>query len=65
MLELDRTKVALENATNQLMALQHKQFIENRVYDDDETLANIDSVPTTNPNEIEQVALDFELMGFT
>lgn len=55
MLELDRTKVALENATNQLMALQHKQFIENRVYDDDETLANIDSVPITNPNQIEQV----------
>lgn len=55
MLELDRTKVALENATNQLMALQHKQFIENRVYDDDETLANVDSVPTANPNQIEQV----------
>lgn len=61
MLELDRTKVALENATNQLMALQHKQFIENRVYDDDETLANVDSVPTVNPNQIEQVNFKFRI----
>lgn len=45
MLELDRTKIALENATNQLMALQHKQFVENRVYDEDETLANVNNVP--------------------
>lgn len=52
MLELDRTKIALENATNQLMALQHKQFVEQRVYDDDETLANVDNVPTEQPEQV-------------
>lgn len=54
LLELDRTKIALENATNQLMALQHKQFVENRVYDDDETLANSENVPTDEkpPEEV-------------
>lgn len=52
MLQLDRTKIALENATNQLMALQHKQFVENRVYDDDETLANVDNVPTQQLDEV-------------
>lgn len=55
MLELDRTKIALENATNQLMALQHKQFVENRVYDDDETLANIDNVPTADTKQTNEV----------
>lgn len=55
MLELDRTKVVLENATNNLMALQHKQFVENRVYDDDETLANIDNVPVTSTDQTDQV----------
>lgn len=55
MLELDRTKVVLENATNNLMALQHKQFVENRVYDDDETLANIDNVPVTDIEQTDKV----------
>lgn len=55
MLELDRTKIALENATNNLMALQHKQFVENRVYDDDETLANIDNVPVTDADQTDKV----------
>lgn len=55
MLELDRTKIALENATNNLMALQHKQFVENRVYDDDETLANVDNVPVTDTNPSDKV----------
>ncbi|XP_031616468.1 WASH complex subunit 2 [Contarinia nasturtii] len=54
MLELDRTKITLENATNQLMALQHKQFIENRVYDDDETIASIENVPTTDSQHIDE-----------
>lgn len=36
------------------MALQHKQFVENRVYDDDETLANSENVPTDEkpPEEV-------------
>lgn len=57
MLQLDQTKVTLENATNQLMALQNKQFVENRVYDDDETLANVENVPTTDPGTTNQVSL--------
>lgn len=36
-LDLDRANVALGNTTNRLMSLQHSQFVENRVYDDDET----------------------------
>lgn len=59
MLELDRTKIALENATNQLMTLQHKQFVENRVYDDDETLANTENVPTAETVPTEEV--NFEI----
>lgn len=45
LLDLDKTKIALDNTTNQLMSLQHSQFVENRVYDDDETLANVENVP--------------------
>lgn len=55
MLDLDRTNIALENATNQLMALQHKQFVENRVYDDDETIANVDNVPTVDAEQTDEV----------
>lgn len=44
-LELDRSQVALGNTTNKLLALQHTQFVENRVYDDDETIANSEKVP--------------------
>lgn len=55
MLELDRTIITLENATNQLMALQHKQFIENRVYDDDETIANVENVPTIDSQLTDEV----------
>lgn len=56
LLNLDRTKIALDNTTNQLMALQHSQFIENRVYDDDETIANIDNVP------IDEIKTDQEVV---
>lgn len=45
LLDLDETKITLQNTTNQLMSLQHKQFVENRVYDEDETLANTFNVP--------------------
>lgn len=45
LLDLDETKITLQNTTNQLMSLQHKQFVENRVYDEDETLANTSNVP--------------------
>lgn len=37
------------------MALQHKQFVENRVYDDDETLANADNVPVVDADQTDQV----------
>lgn len=63
MLELDRTKIALENATNQLMALQHKQFVENRVYDDDETLANVENVPISEPSTTNEVSVAIHLMN--
>lgn len=55
LLELNRTKISLENTTNQLMALQHKQFVENRVYDEDETLANTANVPIEEPKETKVV----------
>lgn len=42
-LDLDRAQVALGNTTNRLMSLQHSQFVENRVYDDEETLPNATS----------------------
>lgn len=47
-LDLDRAQVALGNTTNRLMSLQHTQFVENRVYDDDETLANSSNVPESS-----------------
>lgn len=59
MLDLDRTKISLENATNQLNALQHKQYVENRVYDEDETLANTENVPKIEPEPIEEVHFSF------
>ena len=37
------------------MALQHKQFVENRVYDDDETIANVDNVPVTDTDQTDEV----------
>lgn len=39
------------------MALQHKQFVENRVYDDDETIANIDNVPVTDTDQTDKVLI--------
>lgn len=57
-LDLDQTKIALDNATNQLMSLQHKQFVENRVYDDDETLANADNVPIQTEQSDSKVCFD-------
>lgn len=57
-LDLDQTKIALDNATNQLMSLQHKQFVENRVQDDDETLANADNVPIQADQTNSKVGFD-------
>lgn len=54
-LDLDKAKVALGNTTNKLLALQHSQFVENRVYDEDETLANIENVPVDISNECSEV----------
>lgn len=51
-LDVDRTNVALGNVTNQLAALQHSQFVENRVYEDDETIANESEVPVSDESEV-------------
>ncbi|XP_037923820.1 WASH complex subunit 2 isoform X2 [Hermetia illucens] len=50
-LDVDWTNVALGNVTNQLAALQHSQFVENRVYEDDETIANESEVPVSDESE--------------
>ena len=66
-LDLDATQVALGNTTNKLLALQHSQFVESRVYDDDETIANVQHVPTgdtTNGSKAKETtieALEFAL----
>lgn len=50
--DLDRAKVALGNTTNRLMSLQHTQFVENRVYDDDdEVVASNSAQLTAAPTE--------------
>jgi len=36
LLDLDDCSIAFGNTVNQFNALQHEQFVENRVYDDDE-----------------------------
>lgn len=48
MCDLDRTKVVLGNTTNKLMSLQHTQFVENRVYDDDDEI--VGNVPVELPS---------------
>lgn len=53
-LDLDRAQVALGNTTNRLMSLQHSQFVENRVYDDEETLANSTSAVDKNQSTVEK-----------
>lgn len=45
MITLDDTKVSLSNVSAKLLSLQNNQFIENRVYEEDETIANISEVP--------------------
>lgn len=55
LLKLDETNISLGNTTNKLLALQHSQFVENRVYEEDETIANIEEVPNvvkTKPSEL-------------
>lgn len=39
------TKIALSNVTNEFMNMHHTQFIENRVYEEDETITK--EVPET------------------
>lgn len=53
-LDLDRTHVALGNTTNRLMSLQHSQFVENRVYEDDEMLANTSSDMNRSHSSVEK-----------
>lgn len=53
-LDLDRAHVALGNTTNRLMSLQHSQFVENRVYEDDEMLANTSSDTNRSYSSVEK-----------
>lgn len=53
-LNLDRAQVALGNTTNRLMSLQNSQFVENRVYDDDETVANATNAPDISKSAMEK-----------
>lgn len=50
LLKLDETKINLMNVTSKLLALQNNQFVENRVCEDDETIANVSEVPKTDSN---------------
>lgn len=51
MCDLDSAKVVLGNTTNKLMSLQHTQFVENRVYDDDdEIVGNVPNYILAAPN---------------
>lgn len=64
LLDLDETKITLQNTTNQLMSLQHKQFVENRVYDEDETSTNTSNVPPKEePPKPKMVAFTFQFQG--
>lgn len=53
-LDLDKAQVALGNTTNRLMSLQHSQFVENRVYDDDETFASAANIPDISQSTAEK-----------
>lgn len=51
LLNLNESNVYLGNTTNKLLALSHSQFVENRVYDEDETIANIVDVPVVTDTD--------------
>lgn len=42
LLSADETNVRLDNINNKLTGLQQTQFVENRVYEEDETISNKD-----------------------
>lgn len=52
LLKLDETKINLSNVTTKLLALNNKQFVENRVFEDDETIANISEVPKMDESNV-------------
>lgn len=67
LLRADETRIRLGNTTNTLESLQNSQFVENRVYEEDETVANqptssdaIKKSPMT-PMEAIQTAIDNSL----
>lgn len=45
LLTSDETNIKLSNINNKLSALQNSQFVENRVYEEDETISNVAEVP--------------------
>ncbi|XP_055916040.1 WASH complex subunit 2 [Eupeodes corollae] len=56
--KLDRTSIALSNATNKLAALQYSKFVENRVHEDDETLANQTNAPCEEVTDKKDMSQD-------
>lgn len=55
-LEVDSSNVELANTANKLLALQNSQYVENRVYEDDETTAIDTTVATEKKNEQQAVS---------
>lgn len=54
---IEHTSLALDNATNKLAALQHSQFVENRVYEDDEiTITETKTNANSTPSDVKDVS---------
>lgn len=58
MLSVQETKIHLNNTHNKLHALQNLQFVENRVYDEDETISNLSEVPQMADENQRKSAID-------
>lgn len=52
LLRADETNIRLDNINNKLSALQHTQFVENRVYEEDETISNAAEVPSISDPKV-------------
>lgn len=58
LLNADETNVKLSNINNKLSALQNSQFVENRVYEEDETISNVAEVPCVPAQKPPTAAVD-------
>ena len=56
-LDLSTADVSLHNTFNEFLMLSHNQFVENRVYEDDEVLAD-ESTGDQNPPEKEELSYE-------